>query len=29
MMDPKQYEDWYKQWTEAMQKMAPQTQATQ
>jgi hypothetical protein len=29
MMDPKQYENWFKQWTESMQNMAPQTQAAQ
>ena len=25
MMDPKQYEDWFKQWTEMMNNMTPQT----
>ncbi len=25
MMDPKQYENWFNQWTESMQNMAPQT----
>ena len=25
MMDPKQYEDWFKQWTEMMNSMNPQT----
>ncbi len=29
MMDPKQYEDWYKQWTEMMKNMTPQPQANQ
>ncbi|MDH3608979.1 MAG: hypothetical protein OEQ24_07040, partial [Gammaproteobacteria bacterium] len=29
MMDPKQYEDWYKQWTEMMKNMTPQTQTNQ
>ena len=28
MMDPKQYEDWFKQWTEMMNNMTPQTQQT-
>ena len=28
MMDPKQYEDWFKQWTEMMKNMPPQTQQT-
>lgn len=26
MMDPKQYEQWYKQWTESMKNMVPQAQ---
>ncbi len=29
MMDPKQYEQWFNQWTEMMKNMAPQPQATQ
>ncbi len=28
MMDPKQYEQWFNQWTESMKNMAPQPQAT-
>ena len=28
MMDPKQYEDWFKQWTEMMKNMTPQAQQT-
>ena len=29
MMDPKQYEQWYSQWTEMVKNMPPQPQATQ
>ena len=29
MMDPKQYEEWFKQWTEMMQSFAPQAQSQQ
>ena len=29
MMDPKQYEDWYKQWAEMMKNMTPQPQGNQ
>ena len=28
MMDPKQYEQWFSQWTEMMKNMTPQTQQT-
>ena len=29
MMDPKQYEQWFSQWTEMMKNMTPQPQANQ
>ncbi|MBT8112691.1 MAG: hypothetical protein KJO47_03335, partial [Gammaproteobacteria bacterium] len=29
MMDPKQYEQWFSQWTEMVKNITPQPQATQ